>query len=231
MDQFVLDSRSMKIRLYTLAILLIILLLTTHFSNISYQKKATKRVLSEREISLDKRYDDKFVNGVMKYNILLNLAYIRGIVTNPSNIKENEVKKDFHYELKLKPQEIFTYHDSILPQYKNKLLRTTPVQFGSDQGFKSDGYLVGDGVCHLASLIYWAAKDANLDVQAPTNHDFRAIPEIPKKYGVSIYYQSGGVYQSAMQNLYVTNNRKNLISINFHYEKDMLKISISEVIN
>lgn len=229
MDQFVLDSRSMKIRLYTLAILLIILLLTTHFSNISYQKKATKRVLSEREISLDKRYEDKFVNGVMKYNILLNLAYIRGIVTNSSNIKENEVKKDFHYELKLKPQEIFTYHDSILPQYKNKLLRTTPVQFGSDQGFKSDGYLVGDGVCHLASLIYWAAKDANLDAQAPTNHDFRAIPQIPKEYGVSIYYMPGSEDQNAMQNLYITNNRSRPIAFDFLYKYDILKIAIVEL--
>lgn len=220
----------MKIRFITLIILAFILFFFIKFKNVEpFEAKAAQRVLSEREISLDKRYEDKFVNGVMKYNILLNLAYIRGIVTSSSNIKENDVKKDFHFELKLKPQEVFSYHDSILPQYKNKLVRTTPVRFNYNQGFKSNGYLFGDGVCHLASLIYWAAKDAKLDAVAPTNHDFRAIPQIPKEYGVSIYYLPGSEYQNAMQNLYITNNRSRPIALDFLYKYDTLKIAIMEL--
>lgn len=218
----------MKIRFITLAILVPILLLFTGFPAIYHQNNVTERVLSQREIALDKRYEDKFVNGVMKYNILLNLAYLRGTVKNSSNIKENEVIKDFHYELKLKPQEVFAYHNDVLPEYKNKVSKTTNAIFNHNQGFKSDGYLFGDGVCHLASLIYWAAKDAKLEAIAPTNHDFRAIPEIPKKYGVSIYYMPGSEYQNATQNLYIVNNRKNLISLNFHYENEKLKVSVTE---
>lgn len=89
----------MKIRSITLVILAFILSFFIKFKGVEpFEAKAAQRVLSEREISLDKRYEDKFVNGVMKYNILLNLAYIRGTVTSSSNIKENEVIKDFHYE-------------------------------------------------------------------------------------------------------------------------------------
>lgn len=59
------------------------------------------------------------------------------------------------------------------------------------EGLISDGYLTGDCVCHLASLIYWAARDAGLTALAPTNHDFTTIPEVPKEYGVSIYFTPG----------------------------------------
>lgn len=220
----------MKLRIATLVVLLLILglICSVTSNNTSKNMSIKKSVLAEREISLNKRQNDKFVNNVFKYNILLNLAYLRRKVTKYQEVKEDEVTKSFYYELKLKPQEVFAFHNNILPEYKDKVSFTTNAYFGFEQGFKSDGYLYGDGVCHLASLIYWAAKDAKLDAVAPTNHDFRDIPEIPREFGVSIYYMPGADYGSALQNLYIRNNRKNLISLNFHYEDDKLKVSVVE---
>ena len=100
--------------------------------------------------------------------------------------------------------------------------------FNSDDGFKSDGYLTGDGVCHLASLMYWVTKSANLKAYAPTSHDFRAIPEIDKKYGVSIYKIPDQTRINALQNLYITNNKKNPIVFNFTYKNNQLNLSVYE---
>lgn len=187
-----------------------------------------EKILAAKEISLANRYDDEFVNGVFKDNILLNIRYMEGSVDEISDIKWEEVVKPLTYSFTLNANETFAFQDDVLAEYEGKVVKTTNAHFNYQEGFKTDGYLYGDGVCHLASLIYWAAKDAGLETQAPTNHDFRAIPEIPKEYGVSIYSMPGQKTTNARQNLYITNNKSAPVSFNFEYKGNILKLTIKE---
>jgi len=188
----------------------------------------SEQVLSSHEISLENRYELKEVSDVFKDNILLNLAYMRGTVSS-KDFKWDEVKKPFKYEFKLAPNKTFAFHDDVFPEYKDSLVKTTQAHFNSQEGFKTDGYLFGDGVCHLASLIYWVAKDAGLEAKAPTNHDFMAIPEIDKQYGVSIYSNPYAKGAHAQQNLYINNNKGKEIIFKFEYQEDKLKVAVVEV--
>lgn len=185
-------------------------------------------LLSAQSISLDDRYADKFVNDVFKDNILLNMAYLSGKVTKKEDISWAEIEKPFEYKFTLMPDKTFAFHDDVLEQYKSSVVKTTNAHFNFDDGFKSDGYLIGDGVCHLASLMYWSAKTAGLSTYAPTNHDFAVIPEINREYGVSIYKFPGNYSANAIQNLYITNNKKNPVVFDFTYENSRLKLSIYE---
>lgn len=189
-----------------------------------------KSLLSSEQISLENRQEDRFVNGVFKDNILLTTAYMDGRVVKKEDIDWSEIRKPFVYRFRLLSNETFSFHDDVFPQYKPTLALTTNAHFNYQEGFKYDGYLMGDGVCHLASLIYWVAKGAGLDAYAPTNHNFAVIPEISKEYGVSIYSMPGNVSANSRQNLYVTNNRKNPIVFEFIYDGAKLKLSIYEVI-
>lgn len=185
-------------------------------------------VLSSHEISLENRYPVKSVSDVFKDNILLNLAYMGSKITS-KDINWEQVKKPSHFEFRLDPNQTFAYHDDVLPEFKDKVAKTTNAHFNWTEGFKTDGYLFGDGVCHLASLIYWVAKDANLETLAPTSHDFMTIPEISKEYGVSIYSNPYSKGSNAQQNLYVTNNKDKAVIFKFEYSDEKLKFSISEV--
>ncbi len=187
------------------------------------------QVVASHEISLENRYPLKSVSEIFKDNILLNLAYMQGKVTSKNNLNWDEVKRPFHYELSLNPGEVFAFHDDVLDTYKGKKGKTTQAHFTADEGFKSDGYLFGDGVCQLASLIYWVAKDAGLDSLAPTNHNFMTIPEISSEYGVSIYANPYSGSSNASQNLYITNNRVIPITFLFDYANDKLKVSVAEL--
>ncbi|MDO8583149.1 MAG: VanW family protein [bacterium] len=184
--------------------------------------------IATEKISLEKRYNDSYVNDVFKDNILLNIAYLEGKVTKKEQINWDDIEKPFVYKFSLNPSQTFAFHDDVLDQYKNSVVKTTNANFNFDDGFKSDGYLVGDGVCHLASLMYWAAKNAGLDAYAPTNHDFHIIPEIDKEYGVAIYKNPGSESANAMQNLYITNNKQNPVIFEFNYKDGELKLSIFE---
>lgn len=186
-------------------------------------------MLSSHEISLQNRYPVQSVSDVFKDNILLNLAYLRGSVASKKDINWDEVKKPFEYEFRLDPDQTFAFHDDVLPEYKDSLVKTTAAHFNAAEGFKTDGYLYGDGVCHLASLIYWVAKDAGLEVNAPVSHDFMAIPEIEREYGVSIYSNPYIKGANAQQNLYITNNRDKAVVFKFEYSGDKLKASLLEV--
>src|SRR3989344_5655743 len=143
--------------------------------------------LASHEISLKNRYAVPSVSDIFQDNILLNLAYMRNLIKSGDNIDWNEVTKPFNYEFRLAPNKTFAFHDDVLPEYKDSLVKTTQAHFNAQDGFKTDGYLYGDGVCHLASLMYWVAKDAGLDTKAPVNHNFMNIPEIERQFGVSIY--------------------------------------------
>lgn len=188
-----------------------------------------EHVIASHEISLENRYEIKSVSDVFKDNILLNLAYMEEKVKSKDKINWDEIKKPFKYEFKLEPNKTFAFHDDVLDEYKGKVAVTTKAHFNSDEGFKTDGYLFGDGVCHLASLLYWVAKDAKLDAKAPTNHDFAVIPEINRENGVSIYSSPQSIGSNAQQNLYITNNKGKAITFKFEYNEDKLKVSILEV--
>jgi len=187
-----------------------------------------KQFLSSGEISLEVRHLDSYVNEVFKDNILLTMAYMRNIGENKKNINWKNVNKEFKFKFTLSPNESFAFHDDVLPKYKNSLAITTNAHFNYQEGFRSDGYLMGDGVCHLASLIYWVSKQTNLDAYAPTNHSFARIPEIRSEHGVSIYSMPGRAEANALQNMYVTNNRQNPITFEFEYNGKSLKLSIYE---
>ena len=184
--------------------------------------------LSSKEISLENRNNVNYVNDVFKDNILLNLWYMQGKKIDARDVKWDEITKPFTFSFTLLPGKTFAFHEDVLPEFKDRVTATTNTHFNFAEGFKSDGYLVGDGVCHLASLIYWAAKEADLDAYAPTNHNFMEIPEVPKNFGVSIYNMPGNPQAGAIQNLYITNNRKKPIVFKFHYMNSNLKLSIYE---
>ena len=179
------------------------------------------QVLASHEISLEKRYAVQSVSDIFRDNILLNLAYLDGSVKSKNDINWDEVKKSQTIQFRLNPGETFAYHKDILPEYKDLLIKTTNAHFSSAEGFKADGYLYGDGVCHLASLMYWVARDAGLDAVAPTNPDFMAIPEI--------YSQGVANGSSARQNLYIKNNKENPVVFKFDYNGENLKLSIVEI--
>ena len=167
-------------------------------------------VLASHDISLNNRYPNESVNEVFKYNIFHTLELMG------------------ESEFILKPDETFAFHDDILPEYKDKVVKTTNAHFNSQEGFKTDGYLFGDGVCHLASLIYWVALDAGLDAKAPVNHDFMPIPEIAREHGVSIYSNPYSKGANSLQNLYITNSREKPVEFKFEYKDDKLKVSVLE---
>jgi hypothetical protein len=186
-------------------------------------------VLAVHEMSLENRYPVASVSQVFKDNILLNMAYLDGTVTDAKNIDWTKVEQSFTSKFTLQPNQTFAFHDAVLPQYTGKVAFTTDAHFNSQDGFKSDGYLYGDGVCHLASLINWAAKDAGLDVVAPTNHNFANIPEIPKEYGVAIYYDPNNNSAGARENLYITNNKNKPVNFEFTYKDGVLSVSVTTV--
>lgn len=195
--------------------------------HISLNKPPVK-VLASHEFSLQDRYGNTFVNDVFKDNILLTLTYLEGKKVDSGNINWNLIEKPFVYKLTLKPGQTFAFHDDVLPDYKDKVNFTTNSHFNSDEGFKSDGWLVGDGVCHLASLMYWVAKDAGLNTLAPTRHDFAPVPDVPQEFGTAIYEVPGGGYSNEEQNLYITNNKGKDIVLNFDYNGKNLKVEALE---
>jgi vancomycin resistance protein YoaR len=87
---------------------------------------------------------------------------------------------------------------------------------------------MGDGVCHLASLIYWAAKDAGITSVSLVRHDFAKINEVPKEFGVSIKYMPGEISNSGRQNLYIVNNQDKPITFGFAYDGTNLSVSVTE---
>ncbi|MCL5004123.1 MAG: VanW family protein [Patescibacteria group bacterium] len=187
-----------------------------------------EKILAGHKMDLNNRYSVSSVNLVFKDNILLTLNNLEGgTESRAEKVVWNEVIQSKDFSFTLNPGQVFAFHDSILPEFKNRVVKTTESHFSGEEGFKSDGYLFGDGVCHLASLIYWTAKDAGLETVAPTNHNFARINGIPRDYGVSIYSNPLLPNISANQNLYVANNFSLPVSFNFQYQDGILYFSIS----
>ncbi|MBI4084860.1 MAG: VanW family protein [Candidatus Levybacteria bacterium] len=182
--------------------------------------------ISKQTLSLSNRNANPFVNGIFKDNILLNVAYISGKVINPSQINWSELQKPFIYEFTLKPGEAFAFHDDVLPEFTGKVVKTGNSHFNYRDGYKTDGFLYGDGVCHLASLMYWAAKDARLLAKAPIRHNIAPIPDVAYENGVSIYYAPGASQTNKLQNMYIQNIYKKPVVIRFNYKNNTLSVSI-----
>lgn len=195
-------------------------------SAINIAQTKQEQVMGSSQISLEKRHSVKSVSDVMKKNILLNLAYLSGDVKNKSDINWDKLMTKTTYSFTLRPGEVFAFHDSVLPEFDGKVVKTTNAHFNSREGFISDGYLVGDGVCHFASIIYRAAKEAGLDAIRTKSHSIAVIPEVPDEFGVSIYVNPTSGY-GARNNLYVTNNMDHDVEFRFEYsENGDLKVSV-----
>lgn len=169
------------------------------------QKADDGQLLTQKLMPLNDRYPVASVSDVFKDNILLTIAYMSGKVKSASDVNWDELHKPMSYTFELKPGQVFAFHDNVLPEFAGKELITTKAHFGADEGFKSDGLYFGDGVCHLASLMNWAARDAGLKVTAPTNHNFAKIADIAPEYGTAIYFSPGDTGVNEQQNLYVEN--------------------------
>lgn len=182
--------------------------------------QAQQPPLAKHTISLENRYPNPSINNIFKDNILLTIAYMTKSVEN-TPINWQKINKQTQSTIILQPGEVFAFHEDVLPAYKNKKIITTNAHFGASEGFLSSGYLYGDGVCHLASLMYWTAKDAGLKTLAPVNHNFANIPEISREYGVSIFSFN------QQQNLYIENNFNKPVAFTFDYKNNKLNLTIS----
>lgn len=191
----------------------------------------TAKVLSSESISLENRAQPgSFMAETMRDNILLTTYYMRGnkVTATPD---WTEVRKPFEYSFELKPEETYSFQKDSLPEYQNSIVKTISVNFASQDGFKHDGYLMGDGVCHLASLFYKAALKAGVEAKAPTNHNFMPIPEIEREYGVAIYSMPGNAEANAQQNLYVKNNTLEPIIFQINYDGKGLNVEVVKAQN
>lgn len=184
-------------------------------------------VIASHIMPMNDRYGNTFVNDVFKDNILLTLHYFNADVKSAKDIDWNKIESNMHYEFTLNPGEGFAFHDKIAKEFAQNIVKTGNAHFNFNDGFKSDGYLTGDGVCHLASIIYWVAKDAGLKAIAPTNHDFARIPDVPREYGVAIYTNPFGA-GGEMQNLYITNTKDKPVTFMFDYDGTNLKVNAQQ---
>lgn len=179
-------------------------------------------VLASHSMSMENRYGNSFVNDVFKDNILLSVHYLAGDVKTKADVNWSQIEKPFKTEFILAPGQEFAFHEHTLPNYSKNVAKTMNSNFMWNEGYKSDGFLVGDGVCHIASIIYWAAKDAGLETYAPSNHNFAKINEVPKEYGVAIESPS------PLGNLYITNTLDKPVTFVFDYDGINLSVSVTQ---
>ncbi|MFC1711422.1 VanW family protein [Patescibacteria group bacterium] len=189
-----------------------------------FGEEKQEEILATQKLNLDNRYDGSFVNQVFKDNIILSLHYLGGREKDKT-VDWEEIRKPGLFAFTLNPGEVFAFHANVLPEYEEMLVQTMNSNFFADEGYKNSGFIFGDGVCHLASLINWVATDAGLQVKAKVNHNFRLIPDIPKEYGTSIKYSENGG-NSQNQNLYVQNNKSFPIEFRFTTSLNDLDLAV-----
>ena len=169
--------------------------------------EAGHQVLASEVMDLGSRYSVASISNGFKENILIALKYL-GL------------------EIRLKPNEVFAFHDKgILPEFKESKIITQESDFTTNYGYKVVAGLGGNGVCHLASFMNWVASEAGLEVVAPTNHNFAAIPGIDKKYGTSISTRNS----PERQNLYIRNNFDFPVEFRFFLLGNNLILTVSAI--
>lgn len=168
------------------------------------QIEPKEEVLAQQTLDLSQRDGNDSVNQVFKHNILLAAQ---------------------KFPIILSPGEAFAFHPNILPLYQKQLVQTIGDEFNSREGYRSAGGIVGDGVCHLASLLNWVAQEAGLETQALVDHSFRPIPGIPQEYWTSIRYAQTG-HNSQAQNLYIKNNFDFPVLFQFQKQENLLILQL-----
>jgi len=181
---------------------------------------ASSALLASHSINLENRWDDQFVNDVFKDNILLTLYYLDNKINDKTQIDWGKINQPLKVEFTLKPTETFAFHENTLKEYSDNLVKTTNSHFIGSEGFRNSGHLIGDGVCHLASLMYWVAKDAGLETYNPSDHNFAKINEIPKEYG------SGILSPNPLGNLYIVNNLEKPVTFSFDFDGKNLTVAV-----
>lgn len=185
-------------------------------------------LLAQKDFSLTNRYPDPWVNEVFADNIVLTLHYLKSDLKQGETINWRTIREPFEVKFSLKPGEVFAFHNDALPEFEGKVVKTTQATFNWQQGFRSDGWLVGDGVCQLASFINLTATEAGLTVLALANHNFAPIPDIPREFGTSIFYLPGSTVANAGQNLYITNNQNKEVTFTFSVTPEKITLKISK---
>jgi len=180
---------------------------------------ASSVTLASHTISLENRWDTQFVNDVFKDNILLTLYYLDNQITDKTQIDWEQIQKPLKVDFTLKPTETFAFHENTLKEYSDNLVKTTNSHFIGSEGFRNSGHLIGDGVCHLAALIYWVAEDAGLTAYSPSGHNFAKINEVPKEYGVGI------LSPNPLGNLYIVNNLEKPVTFSFDFDGKNLTLT------
>ena len=184
---------------------------------------ASSALLASHSFSLENRWDNsQFVNDVFKDNILLTLHYMDNQISDKSQIDWEKINQPLKTGFTLKPGEKFAFHEKTLPDYSDNLVKTTNAHFIGSEGFRNSGNLIGDGVCHLASLMYWVASDAGLTTYNPSDHNFAKINEVPKEYG------SGILSPNPLGNLYIVNNLEKPITFTFNFDGQNLTVAVIE---
>jgi hypothetical protein len=172
-------------------------------------------ILAEESLDLTIRDEEPQASQGFADNVLLALHYLEGEVELPVDWKE--IRQPFETSFTLQPDEIFAFHDNVLPEYSKPVV-TMNSEFMTYEGYKSVWGLGGNGVCHLASLMNWVASEAGLEVVAPNNHSFAPVPGVPQEYGTSVRSQSSN------QNLYITNSLE--YPVVFKFVVDSQKVNL-----
>lgn len=183
-------------------------------------------ILVRKTLSLENRNPNPWVNEVFSDNIVLTLRYLNGDVRQGEAIDFKKVKETFETTFTLKPGATFAFQNDVSKEFEGKVAKSTNATFNYTQGFRSSGFLTGDGVCHLASFVNQTAREAGLEVVAPTNHNFAKIPDVPHEFGTAIYYMPGSVTNNARQNLYITNNLDKEIAFRFEVTHNNIILTI-----
>lgn len=212
-------------KLFVLIAVMFLILYPGRITTKASDAPPVSQVLATREMSLDTRIYNAQLNDVYRDNILLTLSYMDGSTKPGQTVNWDAIRQPKTVKYTLPVGKTFAFHDAVLGEYKSNVVGTTNAHFGGNEGFKSDGALMGMGVCHLASLMSWSARDAQLEVSAPTNHNFAAIPQVPAEYGVSIYTTPDSFDASARQNLYITNTFAQPVEFIFQYDGRNLSIT------
>lgn len=194
-------------------------------------------LLAQKEMDLTQRQKDRYVNEIFADNILLYLRYLKGdadatvnqqLTTTSQKVMDlAKVREPFTFSFTLVPGEVFAFHPDVLPEFQNKPRRTALTTFKSSEGYRFVAGLWANGVCHIASLINWAAQEAGLKVTAKVNHDFAPIPGVPREFGTAIYYMEGAANANQQQNLYLENTYDFPVTLTFTVTDTKVILTIS----
>jgi hypothetical protein len=178
-----------------------------------------KEMVAKETLDLKTRSPFPSVNEGFADNILLSLHYLNGEKFSAGKVDWEKIRQPFSVSFVLRPGQVFAFHDQVLPEYQNPAI-TMNSNFSLSEGYKFVAGLPGSGVCHLATLMTWVSKEANLEVTALANHDFAPVFGVPKEYGTSIFSTS------ASQNLYIKNTLKIPLVFEFAASKESVVFSI-----